>query len=312
MPRPSRPVAFACGLVGLVLTLGPVETAGQRRPTIALVLVRDVPAFAAARDGLVAELPQTEVVELEPDLADARAAIEALRSQSPDVVVALGSSAALAVSEYLPQTPLGLVLQPDALEGVRSARVGYTLAVLPAARLVALERVFSPLKHVAVLCRPDGRSEADALRKAGAARGIRVDVLQAPRAAEIARALDGLEVGTQVLLLTTDPLFLREDVGRAVVMQAFERRVPVVGFSEKTVRVGGLAALEIDYRSNGAELARAALSVFAGREPSYRVSESSQLHWVVNAQAAKSLGITVPPGLLAGVGGDAVAAEDLP
>ncbi|MFN8178622.1 MAG: ABC transporter substrate binding protein [bacterium] len=295
-----RGAAFAA-VAALTAAVGLVSPgAAQRRPSVSLVLLSGVPAFSEARDGFLAELPGASVVELEPDLANARPALEALRGENPDVVVALGSSAALAVSEYLPTTPLvfGLVLQPDALHGPHAARVGFSLAVQPAARLAALTRAFTSLKRVAVLCGPDDGAEAEALRKAGESHGIRVDVLRADRADEISPALDGLDAASQVLLLTTDPVFLREDVGRAVVMRAFERRVPVVSFSEKTVRLGALAALEIDYRAHGGEIARAALAVSSGREPGYRLCASTQVRWVVNSQTAKSLGIRFPAELL--------------
>ncbi len=290
------------GALVLLAALLAVSGANPQRRSISLVLIRDVPAFESTRAGFLAQIPSANVVELQADLSNARASLETLRNEQPDIVVALGSSAALAVSEYLPHCPLvfGLVLQPGNLSARRAVRQGFTLSVHPQAKLAALSRVFSPLEHVVILCAPGGAAECEGLVAAAEAQGVRADVLRIAHAGEISPAMRGLESGAQVLLLTTDPVFLEEDVGRAIVMRAFERRVPVVGFSEKTVRLGGLAAFEIDYRAHGAELARAALDAANGKSASPAVRASSQYRWVVNPQTARSLGIAFPPELFEG------------
>jgi ABC-type uncharacterized transport system substrate-binding protein len=236
-------------------------------------------------------------------MSNARAALEGLRNTQPDMVVALGSSATLAVAEYLPRAPLvfGLVLQPDAVSKRSEVRQGFTLSVQPAARIAALHRVFAPLTRIAILSGPGGAAETEALVKSAAAGGVRADVLRVAHAGEIAPALSNLNAATQVLLLGTDPMFLQEDVGRAIIRRALERRVPVIGFSEKTVRHGGLAALEIDYLAHGGELARAAVERSGAPATKRPVDASTKYRWVINPQTARSLGITLPPDLLSEV-----------
>jgi ABC-type uncharacterized transport system substrate-binding protein len=265
-----------------------------------LVLIRGVPAFEAARRGFIAEARDAIVVELAPDLSDARALLEPVRLRNPPVVVAFGSAAAMAVHEYLPFAPkvFGLILQPRLLAEDTGMRSGYTLAVEPETRIAALDRLFQPLRRIAILTGPDGRAEALGLAAAARSRGVDARILTAAKAENLSGLLKSLDRSTQALLLTTETLFLKEEVTHALIRRTLEAGVPVVGFSEKTVRLGGLAAIEIDYHSHGAGLARAAREAVQAPAPAKpEFSPATEYRWVVNRETAKTLGIAIPDGL---------------
>lgn len=270
-----------------------------------LVVIRGVPAFEAARRGFVSRLPLTQVVELDPDMSGARAALERVQRLVPPVVVALGSAAAIAADQYLPATPmvLGFIFQPGLLAGGQNPRCGFTLTVDAEVRIAALGRLFTPLKSLAILSGPEGDPEANLLLQAARARGVEVQWLRVEKPQEIAAALRSLDRGRQALVLTTEALFLKEEVSRALIRQTLEARLPVVGFSEKTVRMGGLAAIEVDYRRHGVELARAAEVLMARQaETGCGFSPVKEYLWVLNLQTARTLGLPIPRDVLEDAG----------
>lgn len=301
MKRSGRILLITALALGLAPFLEGIGAGAATDAAPILVMIRGVPAFDRTREGFLSRLPQTTVIELAPDMSDARAAIEPVQQLHPAVVVALGSAAAMAVEQYLPGMPtvLGLILQPKLLGPGQATRCGFTLTIDPETRLAALDRLFAPLKKLGVLSGPDGSDEVDLLARAAQARGMGIQLLKVRRPEEIATALRSLDGSVQVLLLTTEPLFLKEEVSRALILKTMEARVPVVGFSEKTVRIGGLAALEVDYRRHGDELARQAGAVMDGQTAGKcGFKPVEQYLWVLNQQTARTLGLSIPRDVL--------------
>jgi ABC-type uncharacterized transport system substrate-binding protein len=271
-----------------------------------LLTVRGIPAFDEATKGFLSEAPHAVVVTLDPQLRDARSVLEEVQRLQPAAVVALGSTAALAADEYLPGLPqvFGLVLNPQRIGASRADRTGFSLAIDPSTRIEALSRLFTPLRKLVIVHGPDGVDEVNALLAAAGARGTVAVTASVRSSQQLLNALKSVPSDAQALLLATEPLFLKEEVAEALLIKAFEMRIPVIGFSEKTVRMGGLAALEIDYERHGAELARTAESLRIGQAGAHAggVRTSREYRWSVNPQTAHTLGLTIPAEILASDG----------
>jgi ABC-type uncharacterized transport system substrate-binding protein len=292
-------------VLGLVALLAPsLAPAAALAPSgLTLVTVDGVPAFEDAVRGFLGEEPDARVIRLESDLGNARSLLEEEAARSPARVVAFGSQASVAVSRWLSGRPAvyGFILSPSRLPETAGEAVCYSLTIDAEVRLQAMARLFPKLETVTVLAGPDGGEEAERLVAAGRRMNCVVRVITVRQASEIARAVRGIEGATRALLLTTEPLFLKPEIAEAILLATLERRVPVIGFSERLVTMGGLASLEIDYAAYAAELARAARTMAAAPARN-DVRNSRQYRWVVNTGTARTLGIDIPRDILSATG----------
>ncbi|TPW13896.1 MAG: hypothetical protein FD129_1187, partial [bacterium] len=237
----------------------------RRLPALVAILLLSIPSApgssltpATLTLITVTEEPNSRVIRLKADLGNARSSLEEEAARSPARVVALGSQASLAVNRWLGGCPaiFGFILTPSRLPKPADDSVCFSLTLDPEVRIEALSRLFGAPARFTVLAGPDGAVEAAALAAAGARRHMVIHVIPIRQASEIATALRSIDKNTQALILTTESLFLKEDLVEAILLTTLSRGVPVIGFSEMLVRRGGLASLDINYSDYAAELAR--------------------------------------------------------
>ena len=290
-------------LVATLLVLVPsAPGSAVNLSTLTLVTVDGVPAFEAAVSGFLREEPNARVIRFKADLGNARSSLEEESARSPSRVVVLGSQAALAVNRWLAGCPtiFGFILTPSRLPKPADDSICYTLTLDPEVRIEALSRLFRPPVRMTMLAGPDGTLEAEALATAGARRNVSIRIISMRQASDISSALRSVDKDAQALLLTTETLFLKDELIETILLTSLERRIPVIGFSEKLVRMGGLASLEINYADHAAEMARTARAMTAtpGRRSGEPIQFPHSFRWVVNPQTARTLGITVPGDIL--------------
>jgi putative tryptophan/tyrosine transport system substrate-binding protein len=137
-----------------------------------------------------------------------------------------------------------------------------------------------------------------ALRAAGSL-GIRLHFLSAQRAEELDSAFSAARrSNVGALLVGDDPLF--DVINQQLVETAARYRIPTMYYVRDFVVGGGL----ISYGPSFDEMSRQA-GVYIGRilegaKPAeLPVQQPTKIELVINTKAAKALGITIPPALLA-------------
>jgi putative ABC transport system substrate-binding protein len=174
---------------------------------------------------------------------------------------------------------------------------------LVAKRLELLRELVPGSARVAVLVNPtDPLSTETTVRGVGAAArtlGLQVRVLSASTSREIDVAFATFaQERPDILFIGGDTLFNSRRVQLAIV--AARHAVPAIYAQREYVEAGGL----ISYGTNLADAFRQ-VGVYAGRilkgvKPAdLPVVQSSKFELVINAQTARTLGLTVPPSLVA-------------
>ncbi|HEY7300152.1 MAG TPA: ABC transporter substrate-binding protein [Xanthobacteraceae bacterium] len=169
-------------------------------------------------------------------------------------------------------------------------RLGLLHELLPAARRFgALVRSGSPLLH-------DIKAEIEA---AAATIGAAVEILPVGTKDEIDTAFMQLaQKGAEALVVIPSPLFSNRRV--QIVTLAASQKLPAIYFARDFAEAGGL----MSYGSNGLDAYRQ-LGIYVGRilkgeKPAeLPVMQAARFEFVINLQTAKTLGIKVPPTLLA-------------
>ena len=224
------------------------------------------------------------------------------------VIAAFGNAAARAAKAATTTVPIAFASSSDPVAvGLVSSlnRPGWNLTgvsilnqELESTRLVRLVQVVPHATTIAFLVNPDSVTTGPKLREmTNAARllGRRLQVFNARNESEFEQALLGVvEQRLGAMVVTSGTMFSNQSaaLGRAAARHA----VPAMGAYRDFVRAGGLMCYGSDlsdaYRRVGLCTAR----ILKGEAPrDLPVTQSTKVEFVINAAAARALGLAIPP-----------------
>ena len=146
---------------------------------------------------------------------------------------------------------------------------------------------------------PLAEAETRELRDAARAFPLQLHILNASAESEINAAFATLvQLRAGALLVGADPFFTSHM--EQIVSEAARHSIPVMYFTREYPAAGGLmsygGSLADSYRQAGIYTGR----ILKGEKPAYLpVQQLTKVELIINLKAAKALGLTVPPSLLA-------------
>jgi ABC-type uncharacterized transport system substrate-binding protein len=272
----------------------------------------------AVRQGLSdAGFPEGTKVEIEYRWADGQydrlpALATELVRRPVDLIFAQSPPAAIAARTATTTVPIVFVVGVDPVAAGLVASfsrpggnaTGMTLITGPLGqkRLEFLRELAPDTAVVATLLNPlspDAAPEMRDVQQAAQAMGIEIKIFHASTPSEIGAAFAALvEQRPQALLLASDPFFM--DRRDQITVSAEQLRIPAIYPFREFTQVGGL----LSYGTNIANTYRRA-GTYAGRilngeKPADLPVEAPTIfELVINLKTARTLGLTIPPTLLA-------------
>ena len=244
------------------------------------------------------------VIERVPSLVD-----ELIRWQA-GVLIVVGGEAVLAASRTTRTTPIVAIdLETDPVgAGLAAsfARPGGNLTGLfldqasLAGKWIELLREAVPgMDRLGLLWDPGtGRGQLEVARAAAKVRGLETVVIELNAASNFDRALQALgSRGRTGLVFLTSPGF--SPSYERFVAAINRLRLPAIGFQKQLTRAGGLMSygpVQDAYYARAVVLADKILK--GERAGDLPIEQPTQFEFVVNAKAARSLGLTLPQSLL--------------
>ena len=249
----------------------------------------------------------------EGNLDRRRAFADELVRLKVDVIVAVGSGDIQAAKNATSTIPIVMMVGGDPVASgfvASLARPGGNITglatlrpELSGKRLELLKEIVPKLSRLAVVVSPNNRDYANEKKEielAAAALGIKLRVLHVniPKDVEIAFQAAGKEKCDAVLFRVAGPL---EAAQRPRIAEfAVKSRLPAMYDSAQNVEAGGLAS----YGVSNIDLARRAAvyvdKILKGRKPTeLPVEQPTKFEFIVNLKAAKQIGLTIPPNVLA-------------
>jgi len=238
-------------------------------------------------------------------------AVELVRGQIA-VIVAGGSAAAFAAQAATKTNPIVFIVGEDPVQlgivtslarpGGNATGINFLSGELAAKRLELMRELVPAISRIAVLVNPtDASTTQSTMREvetAARAMGVQIQVLNASTSREIHAAFEIIaRERPDALFLGSDPFFTSRRVQLATM--AARHAIPMSSLSREVAEAGGL----MSYGANIADAFRQA-GIYVGRilkgaKPAdLPVVQSAKFELVINAETARMLGITVPPGLL--------------
>jgi ABC-type uncharacterized transport system substrate-binding protein len=173
---------------------------------------------------------------------------------------------------------------------------------LTAKRIEIIKELVPNLSRVALLhnmSNPAVPPEWEETKTAARSLGFQAELLDVRSQGDLARAF-GLAVRQHVDALVIGADGLIQTHQQTIVDLAARNRLPAVYPAREFVEAGGLAAYAVNYPDLYFQFARFIDKIFKGEKPGdLPVEQPTKFELVINAKTANSLGLTVPPTLLA-------------
>jgi putative ABC transport system substrate-binding protein len=246
---------------------------------------------------------QDRYSELVADLIRRKVSVIVTGANTPASLAAKAATATIPIVFGVGQDPVKLGLVASlARPGGNATGVNFFIAELAAKRL-GLLREMPGMARLAVLVNSANAASAEATVKdvqaAAPALGLQIQIFNASTSREIDAAFTNLvRERIDALFVGPDPFFNSRRVHLAVLTT--RRGIPATYAGRDYVEAGGLMSygshLADTYHQIGAYAGR----ILKGAKPAdLPVVQTSKLELVINAQTARTLGIEVPPTLLA-------------
>jgi putative tryptophan/tyrosine transport system substrate-binding protein len=228
-------------------------------------------------------------------------------------IVALGgTSVAIAAKNSATTIPIVFSLGSDPVEdglvaslnspGGNITGVTFFTNALVSKRLELLRELMPQATLIAVLINPKnaraGRDTSDTQAAADSI-GQRVHFVQAGNPDEIDACFSEVaRVGASALLVTSDAFFASRR--EQMVVLAARHRIPAIYGQREVVAAGGLVSYGSNIANSHRQAGIYAAKILAGIKPAdLPVMQPTRFDLVINLRAAKALGLSVPPILLA-------------
>ena len=229
-----------------------------------------------------------------------------------DVLVTASTPATQAAQQATKTTPIVMTLVSDPVDsgfvanlanpGGNVTGLSYMHPELSRKRLELIKDVIPKVSRVAVLSNPSNPSIRPLLRETEAAARVLSVQLQVVEARDSGQ-LDSVFVAMskeRARALVVMPAAVFQDQRRRIVDLAAKSRLPAMYPWREAVEAGGLMA----YGASGRDILRRAAAyvdkILKGAKPGdLPVEEPTKFEFVINLKTAKTLGLTIPPSLLA-------------
>jgi putative ABC transport system substrate-binding protein len=228
------------------------------------------------------------------------------------VIIATGMTSALAARAETKTIPLVFQAADDPVKfglvaslsrpGGNATGVNLLTSELSTKRLALARELLPGAATVAILVNPrspEAEPQVKDLQAAARATGQQLRYLNASNEPDIEAALGtAVDQGAAALLVTNDPFFASRC--KQLVALAALLRIPTIYDRREYASVGGLLAYGTNYVDLVRKLGVYASKILDGAKPAdLPVEQSTKFELVINLKTAKSLGLNIPPLLLA-------------
>jgi putative ABC transport system substrate-binding protein len=246
------------------------------------------------------------------DVKMVEAAAKDFQRERVNLIFAVTTSAVTPVKNVTSQIPIvfavgsdpvasGLV-QSFAKPGGRLTGVQYSTTDLTGKRLEILKEMLPKLSRVVIIYNPNNRSavEAAALtRQTGQQFGVQVDERHAASVEELRQRIGALKAKEADAFFYISDAMLNSQA-QLVIDMATSRKLPTMFSEQSLVAMGGLASYGQNFHEVGRLSAKYVQKIMTGAQPGdLRIETVDKYELIINLKAAKQIGLTIPPNVLA-------------
>ena len=308
----SALVLTACGSGG-----GDSQSEEPQKISVGIAQFVEHPSLDAAREGFVSALEEggytegdnltLDVQNASGDQATATNIASNFASSDNDLILGIATPTAQSLAQAVTDKPVLFTAVTDPVDAglVDSmdnpgANITGTTDMNPVADQIKLIKQFAPdAKSVGIIYssgETNSQIQVEEAKKAAQAEGLTVEEKTVTTTAEVAQAAESFD--TDSIYVPTDNKVVAGL--EAVVGAAESKKIPLIVGEGDSVERGGLATEGISYEQLGKQTGEMALRIIEedGDPAEMAVESQKETHLIINAEAAKAMGIEVPKALL--------------
>lgn len=275
----------------------------QAAQSVTLLLSEPTGIYQEAAQALQRELTSQDVpggmrwrhVGEQPDLT----------SDADGLIVALGVRALKHALDAPGSTPVLAVLVPnltyakiiaDRSQARRNQAISALFLDQPYTRQLQLIRLALPqARKIGVLVGPATASQTEELTKAARETGLEARIHAFNNREQVFSGLNQLAREVDVLLLLPDPQVVSGEILRALFLQAYRQRLPIVAYASSLVQAGATLGLFATPAQLGSEAGMWIREMLAGKGAGKAMTRYPQLYTVeINRNVARTLELSLP------------------
>jgi putative tryptophan/tyrosine transport system substrate-binding protein len=292
----------------LALLLLAVSALGVRAADIAVVMGSDASAYQETLEGFkeVARHRIVGVQTLKEDSASWRDEIRKLRSTiEPDLIFAIGTAALQAVAGEINHIPVvhAMVFNPFAVANSSGKNITGISMIPSINQSISLLKELNPkYRRVGVIFDPSRSGPlVSQARSVAQKENIQLIAKEIRSPGEIAGALKSLENDIDALWLWPDEAYLGDEILQRIFLFSFERKVPVLGLSERHTQMGAVLSLSYASARDMGRQAAEAVNKLLGDQRAMQmpIVVPRQTKLTVNLKTARKLDVEVPHSITA-------------
>ena len=282
------------------------QSAFAQSAKILVVKSKDIASYNLAVDGFRQGASEDwGIVEydLKGTLKNADKMVKSLEKEKPDLVVAVGAKATLALTKSRTSYPIVfcMVMDPTVCNLEASNATGVSLAISPEEQMDILTSLGPKIKRVGVLLRKQPSQDLlKTVTKLTKEQGIKIIPVEFESEKEIPRKLRPALDKIDAIWMLDDAFIHSKETLQFVILNTLERNLPFMAISEVFVKEGALLSLSPSFFSNGQQIAELAKRILTERisPKNVPVSFHSKPDLVLNLKIARKINLVIPPVLL--------------
>jgi putative ABC transport system substrate-binding protein len=221
-----------------------------------------------------------------------------IKSISPNLILALGTPAARLAQESAKNILVlcTMVLDPEAS---KIEPPGISIDIPIQIKLRQLKRLLPDAKKIGLFYSPSTSNKCDEASLISGRFGLEVVARKINSAKELPNAFKGLWRQIDCFLIIPDSKIYSAKSVEYILIEAFRKKIPVIGLSSSYTKAGALISFECNYENLGKQTAETALNMLNGKDPaSIGFLGPKEIDFSLNILAAKRLDIKLLPEII--------------
>jgi len=227
--------------------------------------------------------------------------VKELRTERPDVIVAIGSGA-LERIRSIKDIPIVVLMVIDTHSTIagHSNITGINMDIPPDRQLELIRLALPAVKDIGLLYNSVKRGGFVEKAKASAeSRGIRLTAREVDHSREVHERLELMTGKIGAYWMLPDLGIVTPETVEILFLYSLENRLPVITFSNKYLEMGAFMSLEVDSYDIGVQAAEIIARILAGKEAgTIPAGSARKINITINQKIARKLGIEIGSGIL--------------
>lgn len=267
---------------------------------VAIIKSRDIEPYRIVSDGfkMVIEASIIEY-EMEGDMNKGKEITKKIKADSPDLILAIGTKAALVAYQNIKNVPIVFVMvsRPEVYGLIGDNITGISLNIPSYDQLKIMKSVLPGIENVGIIYNPKISGKMVAIAKEEASRlDLELITEEVSSVKDIPQTLRRIKGSIDAMLMVMDETIVDPKALKNIQLFTLRNKIPFMGLSVRFVQDGALLALTSDYQDMGRQASEMANRIILGESTNdIPISSPDKLMLVLNLKTAKIINVNFPP-----------------